>query len=62
MTYCDYVYNIIKQELRGVDAVYEDYIIQLVGKCGLKIMLKNKLLETCGVVNGRQLYAICNKD
>lgn len=62
MTYADYVYEIVKLEFAKIDALYEDYIIHLIGTIGLKILLKNKCLETCGVVNGRQLYALCSKD
>lgn len=56
------IYAIVKNECRGLDAVYEDYIINLVGLYGLLVLKGNKLLETCGVVNGRQLYAICEKE
>lgn len=59
--YAEYVYDIVKQELEGFDAIYEDYIINLVGFAGLTYLKKYRLVETCGVVNGRQLYALCNK-
>lgn len=55
------IYTIVKNECDGLDAVYEDYIISLVGLYGLLTLKGNKLLEACGVVNGRQLYAICEK-
>ena len=57
--YADYVYEIIKDEVEGLDAIYEDYILSLVGIVGLNSLKNNKLLETCGVVNGRQLYVLC---
>ena len=60
-TYADYIYEIVKNELEGFDAIYEDYIINIVGYAGLTELRSNKLIETCGVVNGRQLYAIVNK-
>ena len=56
------IYKIVKNESKGLDAIYEDYIISLVGLYGLLILKGNKLLETCGVVNGRQLYALVEKD
>ena len=62
MLYVDYVYAIIKLESEGLDAVYEDYIIHLVGDTGLRALLSNKLLESCGVVNGRKLYTLCEKN
>jgi hypothetical protein len=62
MKYVDYVYNIIKNESRNLDALYGDYIIYLVGAMGIDALLENKLLETCGVVDGRQLYVLCDKN
>lgn len=60
-TYADYVYEIVRNELDGFDAIYEDYIINIVGYAGLTELRSNKLLEACGVVNGRQLYAIVDQ-
>lgn len=60
--YVDYVYDIVKKESEGLDAMYEDYIIHLVGVAGLQSLLAHKLLESCGVVNGRQLYTLCEKN
>lgn len=53
------VYEVIEKECRGLDAIYEDYIVSLVGYEGLDILKEEKLIETCGVVNGRQLYVLC---
>lgn len=57
----DQVYEIVKNETFGFDAIYEDYIVKLVGADGLNILKENKLVETCGVLNNRQLYVLCNK-
>ena len=54
----EYIYESVKNECSGMDAIYEDYILELVGQVGLTTLLENKLLETCGVINGRQLYAL----
>lgn len=43
---------------RGMDAAYEDYLIYLVREEGFYILRKNKLLESCGSINGRNLYTI----
>lgn len=59
--YVDFVYDIVSRECKGVDAIYEDYIIYLVGVKGLNMLQKHKLIETCGVINGKQLYALCQK-
>ncbi len=61
MTYAEMVYDIVKSKSEGMDAVYEDYIIHLVGFVGLSALKENRLLETCGVNNGRQLYVLCEK-
>jgi hypothetical protein len=56
------IFKIVKNESLGLDAVYESYILELVGVEGLEILRKNRLIETCGVVNGRQLYVLIQKD
>ena len=56
------VYEVVKNRSASFDAIYEDYILELVGVDGLEILRKNKLVETCGVVNGRQLYVLIEKD
>lgn len=56
------VYEVVKNGSTGFDAIYEDYILELVGVEGLEILRKNRLVETCGVVNGRQLYVLIQKD
>lgn len=61
MRYVDYVYEILKKETTGMDAVYDDYILSLVGVSGLHDLLINNLLESCGSINDNRLYAICEK-
>lgn len=60
-TYVDYVYEIVKEECEHIDAIYHEYIVRLVGTHGLYALLNNKLLETCGVVAGKQLYTLIEK-
>lgn len=55
----DFYYRIMWAEFQGSDALYEDYIIHLIGVVGLNALRDNRLMETCGVVNGRQLYVLC---
>lgn len=57
----DQVYKTVKDVCGDLDAVYEDYIIYLVGYEGLYVLRENKLVESCGVVNGRKLYALCER-
>lgn len=61
MEYVDYVYDIVKLDCIEMDAVYGDYIKHMVGVCGLNALIEAKLLESCGIVNGRQLYVLCEK-
>lgn len=56
--YTRLVYEIIETESTGLDSIYEDYIQHCVGIYGLNTLLKAKLLESCGVVNGRRLYTL----
>lgn len=62
MTYVDHVYKIIQEESEFFDALYEDYIVHMVGYAGLNELKRHHLLETCGVVNGKQLYAVVNRN
>lgn len=62
MKYADYVYEIVKNEGRNWDALYQDFILEMVGVCGMEALLENKLIETCGVVNGRQLFVLCETE
>lgn len=62
MLYVDHVYEIVKNESRNFDAVYQDYILELVGVMGMQALVENDLVETCGSVNGRQLYVLREKE
>lgn len=53
------IYDYVKDRCVGLDSIYENTIINLVGSYGLEILKEAKLLETCGVVNERQLYVLC---
>lgn len=52
------VYKLVKQDCEGMDSIYGDYLESIVGKFGLLALLDYGLLESCGVVNGRQLYTL----
>ena len=56
--YTRLVYEIIKDESTGLDSIYEDYVQHCVGIYGLNVLLKAKLIESCGVVNNRKLYTL----
>lgn len=57
--YVEKTYDILRKDCVGLDAVYEEFIVDCIGRYGLRALLECKLLETCGVVNGRQLYTLC---
>lgn len=54
----DRVYLQVRRETLGLDAIYEDYIIRLVGEEGFELLREGKYLTTCGSVNGRNLYTL----
>ena len=58
----DDLYEVVKEESVGLDSIYEAYIVHLIGVYGLNVLKKHNLLETCGVINGRQLYVLCEKE
>lgn len=59
--YVDYVYEIVKNDTEGLDAVYRDTIIHLVGVYGFNALHEASLLEGCGSVNARELYVLCDR-
>lgn len=56
--FAEVAYFHVKNESEGLDSIYEDYIIRLVGVKGLYSLINHQFIETCGVVNGRQLYVL----
>lgn len=54
------IYDVVKEECEGMDAIYEDYIVYLIGTFGLNMLRMHKLVESCGVINGKQLYVLCD--
>lgn len=56
--YANVIRGALRVETYGLDAVYEDYIIRLVGQDGFDILREKKYLTTCGSVNGRTLYTL----
>lgn len=56
--FAKHIYDILKYDSKDMDAIYEDYILHMVGTIGLFALKEYKLVETCGVVGGRQLYTL----
>ena len=54
------IYNTLMSNYKGktVEALYEDTIINFVGKHGLALLREFRLIETCATFNGRKLYAV----
>ena len=61
MRYVDYVYDIVRLDCEEIDAIYGDYIQQMVGVYGLNSLIEWGLVEGCGIVIGRQLYVLVEK-
>lgn len=59
--YVKYVYNIVRLDTQDMDAIYGDYVKQMVGVYGLNALIENNLVERCGDVNGRLLYVLRDK-
>lgn len=56
--YLDRVYHALARECQGLDAIYEDYIINLIGEEGFELLRYEKVLTVCGSINGRTLYVL----
>lgn len=48
----------LKGMYAGAEALYEDTILQAVGEKFLVLFKKLEMIESCGVIQGRKLYAI----
>ena len=57
----DEIYEVVRSNAKGFDAIYEDYILRLVGEYGLHVLKSYRLIETCGIINGHQLYTLIKK-
>ena len=51
-------YNLLKSYYPQADALYEDTIIDVVGKQGLRILIEAKMIEACANFDERKLYAL----
>lgn len=57
--YVKHVYDVVKNKTEGFDAIYKDYIVELVGIHGFESLRDCKLIEGCGSINLRELYTLC---
>lgn len=48
----------LKAAFPKADAIYEDTIIDICGMEGLLCLREIRLIESCGIIEGRRLYAI----
>ena len=58
MSNANEIYARVRETYPKADAVYEDAIIALVGYEGLIALREMHLIETCGILYGRKLYAL----
>ena len=59
--FANYIYDILKLDCEGMNAIYGDHIKQMFGVYGFNALLVNNLIESCGTVNGCKLYTLCDK-
>lgn len=50
--------QLLKTTYPKADAIYEDAIIEICGEEGLMTLRESHLIELCGVLESRRLYAI----
>lgn len=55
----DELYAYLKDRCEGLNDIYDETILALVGSYGLVVLKDAGLLERRDVVNGRQVYALC---
>jgi hypothetical protein len=48
----------LKAAFPKADAIYEDAIINICGMRGLLSLRESRLIELCGILEGRRLYAV----
>jgi dipeptidase len=48
----------LQSEAQGMDAIYEDYILSVIGEEGFELLREKRYLNTCGSINGRNLYTL----
>lgn len=56
------IYYYLEDRCGGLDVIYEETILALVGSYGLVVLKDAKLLKPYDVLNGRQVYALCDID
>ena len=56
--FADHVCKKLQSEAQGLDAIYEDYIIHVIGEEGFELLREKRYLTTCGSINGRNLYTL----
>lgn len=53
-----YCYKVVKETYEDVEVIYADSIVNLIGTHGLFLLHINKLIESRGVINNKQVYAL----
>ena len=58
----DHLYKAVEEVFDNTNAIYEDYLIYLIGFEGLYTLIENGLLESIDVINGRKTYSLRDKN
>ncbi len=61
MEFADKLYDVLKEETEGFDAIYENYIVDVIGRRGLQILFEKGMIQICGAYNGRRMYVLVEK-
>lgn len=56
--YTNYVYSLLMFDTMDLDSIYKDFILRAVGTYGFNALYEHKLIESCGSINGRELYVL----
>ena len=57
-TYVEYVYEIIKNKTEGMDTIYKDYIIQIVGVHGFNALHGGKIVRRMRFCQSQRIVCI----
>ena len=58
VTNADKYYNILRHYYPQADALYEDIILNLVGREGLKVLKEANRIEICATFDERKIYML----
>lgn len=55
------IYNFVNDICETMDYIYEDYLVRLIGKNGLKQLRDEGLIEKTGTVDGKKTWKLIER-